>query len=196
MKFKPLIAGIFTVSYFIAHGDTPLRRVAVAPPTIVAETLPGAREIENDSGLRSDLQREAQAWTIRALRVNRVAGESFSTSLERGGDIELRSEFRLPLAIPANLSGRSAVVRRGRFMSARFTLVDGSGRTTFTEEVSLVWGDGKWLVGTPRYGRSETTEATLKSFLRKASDRAVQRLKRDLIARRGGPPRRTPAPFR
>ena len=192
MKLIPTIAVIFAASHASARGDTPppLRRVAVPIPTVVGETPPGSRASENEPGLREELQREALQWTMRALLVNKVAAEAAPMSGERGGAFELRSEFHIPLAIPANLAGRNAIARRGKFMSARFTLVDGSGQPMLTEDVSLVWGDGKWLVGTPRYGRRETAEATLKSFIRKASDRAVLRLKRDLLARKGG---RSPA---
>jgi len=147
---------------------------------IVHESLPDAPEPGSDASLSESLRQQGVAWTVRSLTVNHVAARAFpATEGKPAGAYELRSEFAIPTTLPPNVYGFDAMRKRGRFMSARFTLVAPDGRTAQTEDVSLVWGDGKWLTG-GRAKHNVPIDEALRSFVRKASDRAVQHLRRDL----------------
>lgn len=184
MKLTVVLASII-ISFTVALADTqiPLQTVIVQTSAIVSETLPGTVEPVNEADIKAELQRQAQEWTVRSLKANKVALQALTTTDNSPHAYSLQSEYRIPVTLPGSAYGINASNRRGRFMSARFILKDDSGKDILSEDVSLVWGDGHWTVGA-RSLRNVGTIEVLKGFVRKAVDRAVQHMKRDLAAQK------------
>lgn len=160
--------------------DLPLNVVSVAEPVIVGKLLSNPSAPVGEESVREELRRESQTWTIRALRVNKVAKEVIPSSIKRVEAYELKTEYRIPISLPPDSLGLIGANRRGQFMSAKFVLINPTGRTILTKDVSLVWGDGDWIKGVRQTAKNRPMMEVLKSFVRKASDRAIQQMKREL----------------
>jgi hypothetical protein len=180
-----------------AKSIRPLAKVIVLPFAIVAQPIDGASNRVDQQTIVRRLAEEATARAERSLLQQRIAvaveqlpfpvagGVSVTavTSDSRPGGagaegpVQLEGTVRLPVSLPAPLTGPRSWFHRGPFATAEVELRRAGGAVIAREAATLDWRDVRWFTGAGRLRRSRPLDEVLIDFARKATDRAIKRLK-------------------
>ena len=155
---------------------SPLPSVSVIPFVIEPQAFPGAEKNPNETVVLRELSNQATNQAQSTLLKKKIAlTVNVNEKAEAATPVVITGVVRLPVSLPPDLIGLQAVSRRGRFATATVSVRNGTGKVVAEQTVQLVWGDATWTRGM-RIKRNLPLDKVLADFVRKAADRAIQRL--------------------
>ena len=155
-------------------------------PVVINNVATGGAKAKypiNEPELRKALSAQFDAWVVRSVTRNNLSPNAspVGTSKPKQGELLLQAVLDIPLTHDADMSHWDNQNRRGKFMSYRFSLSDVSGKVVLDTKGELTWGDGEWsrFMGRGRHA-DNAHEEVIKAYVRKAVDRGVLGLKKQL----------------
>lgn len=137
----------------------------------------------NEPEIRKALATQFETWIVRSVTRNHVTPTALALqeNKPKHGEFVLSAVLDMPLTHAADMKHWDNQYRRGKFMSYRFSLADSNGKTVLESKGELTWGDGEWsaFMGHGRH-KDNAHEEVLKGYVRKAVDRGVLGLKKQM----------------
>lgn len=173
-----------------AKSIRPLGKLSVLPFVIAVQSIDGAPGRADQEAIVRRLVEAATARAERSLRQQRIAATVERLSLPIiGGDRasesgaaeppRLAGTLRLPVSLPPLWTGPQAWFRHGPFATAEVELRQADGVVIARAAATLDWREIRWFTGAGRLRRSRPLDEVLIDFARKATDRAIKRLRGD-----------------
>lgn len=187
--FKPISLTGMTIFCLLLHWSVSAKgqtrrvpaweKVALVPFTIVPRAMEGAPARLDQNDIMQRLGSEATVRAERLLLKRGVAAtvERVASAQASAAPALVTGTVTLPISLPRGVIGWRALSRKGPFATAKVLLMDASGKVLAQQEVTLDWGDVRWLWG-GRARHNIPLDEVLMKFTRKAVDRAVEQLAR------------------
>ena len=179
------LAVVGCATYRSPSGEPLLAALAVEGLTVEAIAMEGASPAERE-WFEALIQTRASAAAQRAALEHRLAAIVEAAPAARPEIHRLVGRVSLPMALPSELRGSRAAFTEGDLATARVELRDGRGELVAAADSRVEWGEVRWTTGGPKTRRAKDPNLALLDAAELAVERAVQRLIRELRARRHG----------